>query len=59
VNHTEHAYFEAGYKYERGTMAADILRLMIESERIEDRAHARELIEKGRAEVREYYRTRK
>jgi hypothetical protein len=40
-------------------MAADVLRLMIESERIENRARARDLIEKGRAEVREYYRTRK
>jgi hypothetical protein len=52
MNHTEHAYFEAGYKFERGRIKADILRLMIESERIEDRAHARELIEKGRAEAR-------
>jgi hypothetical protein len=52
MNHTEHAYFEVGYRYERGRIAADILRLMIESERIEDRAHARALIEKGRAEAR-------
>jgi hypothetical protein len=52
MNHTEHAYFEAGYQYERGKKTGDILRLMIESERIEDRAHARELIEKGRAEAR-------
>ena len=52
MNHTEYAYFEAGYKYERGTMAADVLRGMIESERIEDRAEARALIEKGRAEAR-------
>lgn len=52
MNHTERAYFEAGYKFERGRIKADILRLMLESERIEDRAHARELIEKGRAEAR-------
>ena len=52
MNHTEHAYFEAGYRYERGQTTADILRLMIESERIEDRAEARALIAKGRAEAR-------
>ena len=52
MNHTEHAYFEAGYKFERGRIKADILRLMIESERIEDRAEARALIAKGRAEAR-------
>jgi hypothetical protein len=52
MNHTENAYIDAGYKFERGRIKADILRLMIESERIEDRAHARELIEKGRAEAR-------
>jgi hypothetical protein len=52
VNHTEHAYFEAGFKFERGRIAADILRVMIESERIEDRAEARALIAKGRAEAR-------
>ena len=52
MNHTESEYINAGYQYERGKKAADILRLMIESERIEDRAHARALIEKGRAEAR-------
>ena len=52
MNHTESEYINAGYRYERGRIKADILRLMIESERIEDRAHARELIEKGRAEAR-------
>ena len=52
MQHTEHAYINAGYRYERGSIQADKLRSMIESERIEDRAEARRLIALGRAEAR-------
>lgn len=52
MNHTEAEYINAGYKYERGRIPAQSLRHMLESEAIEDRAHARELIEQGRAEAR-------
>lgn len=53
MNHTESEYIEAGYKYERSRIQADTLRKMIESERVEDRAEARRLIEVGRREARE------
>ena len=52
MNHTEAAYINAGHRYERGQTPAETLRRMIESERIEDRAEARRLIELGRAEAR-------
>ena len=52
MNHTEAEYINAGYKFERGSTPAETLRRMIESERIEDRADARQLIEKGRSEAR-------
>ena len=52
MQHTEHAYIDAGYRYERGSIQADKLRSMIESERVEDRAEARRLIALGRAEAR-------
>lgn len=52
MNHTEAEYINAGYRYERGRIQADTLRRMIESERVEDRAEARRLIEVGRAEAR-------
>lgn len=50
--HTEAEYINAGHRYERGATPAETLRRMIESERIEDRAEARRLIEQGRAEAR-------
>ena len=53
MKHTEHAYIEAGYKFERGQIAAQTLRAMLESEHREDRTEARHLIERGRQEARE------
>lgn len=53
MNHTEHAYIEAGRKYEQGKTGPDTLRRMIESEAIDDRAEARRLIEQGRREARQ------
>ena len=53
MNHTEHQYINAGYKYEQGKTPAETLRRMIESEHIEDRAEARRLIEQGRREARQ------
>lgn len=53
MNHTEHAYIEAGRKYEQGKTGPDTLRRMIESEAIDDRAEARRLIEQGRHEARQ------
>jgi len=52
MNHTEHAYIDAGYRYERGRLQGEAVRRMIESERIEDRAEARRLIALGRDEAR-------
>ena len=58
MNHTEAEYINAGYRYERATTpaastaAAQVLRRMIESEEIDDRAEARRLIEQGRQEAR-------
>ena len=52
MRHTERDYIQAGFDYERGLIQVDILRLMIESERIEDRQEARRLIDQGRAEAR-------
>ena len=53
MNHTEHAYIEAGRKYEQGKTGPDTLRRMIESEAIDDRAEARRLIDQGRQEARQ------
>jgi hypothetical protein len=52
MKHTENEYIQAGYKFERGRIQADILRMMIESEHISNRAEARRLIDQGRAEAR-------
>jgi|APCry1669189599_1035237.scaffolds.fasta_scaffold01089_2 hypothetical protein len=52
MKHTEHEYFEAGYKYEKNKIGGDVLRKMIEAERIEDRDEARRMIEQGRLEAR-------
>ena len=53
MTHTEHAYIQAGYRYERGQTPAETLRRMIEAEHIDDRAEARRLIEQGRQEARQ------
>ena len=58
MNHTENDYIQAGYRYEKAKGAdqararAEVIRLMIESERVEDRAHARYLVEQGRKDAR-------
>lgn len=52
MNHTEADYINAGHRFELGQIPAQTLRTMLESERIEDQAEARRLIEQGRAEAR-------
>ena len=52
MNHAEAEYINAGYHYERGTQRGDMI-IMVESERVEDRAEARRLVERGRQEARE------
>ena len=58
--HSEHKYIDLGYRFEKAdsmspalarSIAADIRRY-IESERVEDRAEARRLVEQGRKEAR-------
>ena len=62
MNHSEHAYIEAGHKFERATSpdraraVAQILRAMLTSETPEDQTEARRLIERGRAEARQVAR---
>ena len=58
MNHTEAEYVNEGARYERANNSevaraiAYKLRAMLSSERPEDQGYSRELIEKGRAEVR-------
>jgi hypothetical protein len=50
--YTEHDYFQAGYKYERGhSTIAFTIRSMLEKEKPHDRTEARRLITAGRAEA--------
>jgi hypothetical protein len=57
MNHTEADYINEGARYERAHSTevaraiAYKLRAMLTSERPEDQAHARELIEQGRKEA--------
>jgi hypothetical protein len=59
MKHTEHAYINAGYKYERastpnsGQAAAQVIRTMLDAEHHTDRTECRRLIEQGRAEARQ------
>lgn len=59
MKHPEAAYINAGARYqlartvEQTIAQAAALRAMLETERIDDRAEARRLIETGRAEVRQ------
>lgn len=59
MNHTENAYVQAGYKYEKAKSSeaaraqANLIRAMLSSERPEDQTYARELIEQGRQEARQ------
>jgi hypothetical protein len=58
MNHTEHAYIEAGRRYELAETVdaararAEVLRAMLSSEEGRDVSDARALIERGRAEAR-------
>ena len=50
--HTEHEYFQAGYKYERGNPTIVFtIREMLDKEKPHDRTEARILITAGRAEA--------
>lgn len=59
MKHTEYEYIDLGYRYEKATShasgqaAAQAIRTLLESEDIEDRAEARQLVERGRQEARE------
>lgn len=58
MNHTEHAYIEAGRKYEKAQgidtarAAAQKIRAMLSSENPKDVPECRRLIDQGRAEAR-------
>jgi len=58
MKNTEHAYIQAGYKYERATTpnkgqaAAETIRAMLDAEHHSDRPECRRLIEQGRTEAR-------
>jgi hypothetical protein len=58
MKHTEHAYTEAGYRYERArtpgqtAAASQAIRVMLEAEKPHDQTEARQLIERGRQEAR-------
>jgi len=59
MKHAEVQYISLGFKYERakspeaGTAVAQAIRTLMEAERIEDRADARYLVERGRQEARQ------
>ena len=58
MTHTEHAYTQAGYRYERAQTPAQVaaasqsIRVLLESEKPHDQTEARHLIERGRQEAR-------
>ena len=58
MKHTEHAYTQAGYRYERAktpgqvAAASQIIRTLLEAEKPHDQTEARHLIEQGRQEAR-------
>ena len=59
MKHTEAQYIGLGYRYEQakspeaGQAVAQAIRALMESERIEDRADARYLVDRGRQEARQ------
>ena len=59
MKHTESQYINLGYKYEKaqspsaGQAVAQAIRTLLEAEKIDDRAEARYLVERGRQEARE------
>ena len=52
MKYSESEYINAGFAYERGRKPGETLRKMLEAEHIDERAEARHLIERGRAEAR-------
>jgi len=58
MTHTEHAYIQAGYRYERASTpgqvaaASQIIRTLLEAEKPHDQTEGRRLIEQGRQEAR-------
>jgi hypothetical protein len=58
MKQTEHAYTEAGHRYERArtpgqvAAASQAIRTLLESEKPHDQTEARHLIERGRQEAR-------
>jgi hypothetical protein len=58
MKYPEAAYINAGHAYERAktpaatAARAQVIRVMLEAERIDDRAEARQLIATGREEAR-------
>jgi hypothetical protein len=58
MKHTEHAYTEAGYRYEHArtpgqvAAASQAIRTLLETEKPHDQTEARHLIERGRQEAR-------
>ena len=58
MRHTEHAYTEAGHRYERArtpgqvAAASQAIRVMLEAEKPHDQTEARYRIERGRQEAR-------
>lgn len=59
MRHAESQYINLGFKYERaqtpasGQAVAQAIRTLLEAERIDDRAEARYLVDRGRQEARE------
>jgi hypothetical protein len=59
MTHTENAYIQAGYRYERATTpdkartASQAIRTMLEAEKPHDQTEARHLIDQGRQEARQ------
>lgn len=58
MRHTEHAYIQAGHRYERASTpgqvaaASQIIRTLLEAEKPHDQTEGRRLIEQGRQEAR-------
>ena len=58
MQHTEHDYIQAGYRYESAASAdaararAEVIRHMLHAEHQTDQAEARRLIDQGRVEAR-------
>jgi hypothetical protein len=59
MKHAEVQYISLGFRYEQakspeaGQAAAQAIRALLESEKIEDRAEARHLVDRGRQEARQ------